>query len=54
MMLFALVDPGEGDDHKLFVDRLLMSPGTENYKLAPAPERESTRESVMWIRRKTV
>ena len=37
-MLFALVEPEEGDDHDLFVDGLLMSPGSENYKLAPAPE----------------
>jgi hypothetical protein len=37
-MLFALVEPEEGDDHDLFVDGLLMSPGSENYKLPPAPE----------------
>jgi hypothetical protein len=33
MMLFALVEPEDGDDHTL-----LMSPGSENYKLPPAPE----------------
>ena len=38
MMLFALVEPEEGDDHTVFVDGLLMSPGSENYKLPPAPE----------------
>ena len=38
MMLFALVEPEEGDDHSVFVDGLLMSPGSENYKLPPAPE----------------
>jgi hypothetical protein len=37
-MLFVLVEPEEGDDHSLFVDGLLMSPGCENYKLPPAPE----------------
>jgi hypothetical protein len=36
--LFALVEPEEGDDHNVFVDGLLMSPGSENYKLPPAPE----------------
>ena len=38
MMLFALVEPGEGDDHNMFVDGLLMSPRSENYKLTRAPE----------------
>ena len=38
MTLFALVEPEEGDDHSVFVDGLLMSPGSENYRLAPAPE----------------
>ena len=38
MMLFALVEPEEGDDHNLFLDGLLMSPGSENYKLPPALE----------------
>src|ERR1700733_2820468 len=36
MMLFALMEPEEGDDHNVFVDGLLMSPGCENYKLPPA------------------
>jgi hypothetical protein len=35
-MLFALVEPEERDDHDLFVEGLLMSPGSENYKLPPA------------------
>jgi hypothetical protein len=38
MMLFALVEPQEGDDHNVFVDGLLMSPGNENYKVPPSPE----------------
>ncbi len=38
MMLFALAEPAEGDDHNVFVDGLLMSPGSENYSLPPAPE----------------
>jgi len=38
MMLFALAEPAEGDDHNVFVDGLLMSPGSENYKLPPDPE----------------
>jgi hypothetical protein len=38
MMLFALGEPEEGDDHNMFVDGLLMSPGSENYKLTRAPE----------------
>lgn len=38
MMLFALMEPEKGDDHNMFVDGLLMSPGSENYKLPPAPE----------------
>jgi hypothetical protein len=38
MMLFALVEPEGRDDHNVFVDGLLMSPGSENYKLPPAPE----------------
>ena len=38
MMLFALAEPSEGDDHNVFVDGLLMSPGSENYKLPPDPE----------------
>ena len=38
MMLFALVEPEEEDDHNVFVDGLLMSRGSENYKLSPGPE----------------
>ncbi len=38
MMLFALAEPAEGDDNNVFVDGLLMSPGSENYKLRPDPE----------------
>jgi len=38
MMLFALMEPEEGDDHNVFVDGLLMSPGSENYKVPPGPE----------------
>jgi hypothetical protein len=38
MMLFALVEPEESDDHNVFVDGLLMSPGSEAYKLPPSPE----------------
>ena len=38
MMLFALAEPEEGDDHNVFVDGLLMSSGSENYRLPPAPE----------------
>jgi hypothetical protein len=34
----ALMEPEDGDDHNVFVDGLLMSPGCENYKLPPAPE----------------
>jgi hypothetical protein len=38
MMLFALVEPEEEEDHNVLVDGLLMSPGSENYKLPPDPE----------------
>ena len=38
MMLFALMEPEKGDDHNMFVDGLLMSSGSEKYKLPPAPE----------------
>jgi hypothetical protein len=33
MILFALMEPEEGDEHTVFVDGLLMSPGSESYKL---------------------
>ena len=36
-MLFALAEPAEGDIHNVFVDGLLMSPGSENYKFPSAP-----------------
>jgi hypothetical protein len=38
MMLFALAEPAEGDDHNVFVNGLLISPGSENYKLPQDPE----------------
>ncbi len=38
MILFALMEPDEGDAHNVFVDGMLMSPGSEDYKLPPAPE----------------
>lgn len=38
MILFALVEPTDGDAHNVFVDGMLMSPGSEDYKVAPAPE----------------
>jgi len=36
MILFAAVEPESGDHHTVFVDGLLMSPGTEDYK-TPTP-----------------
>ena len=38
MILFAVVEPESGDHHTVFVDGLLMSPGTEDYKTLPAAE----------------
>jgi hypothetical protein len=38
MILFALVEPEGADHHTVFVDGLLMSPGTEDYKAAPPAE----------------
>jgi hypothetical protein len=38
MILFALMEPGDGDAHNVFVDGMLMSPGSENYKVGPLPE----------------
>ena len=32
------MEPEEGDDHHVFVDGLLMSPGSEDYKLTRTPE----------------
>jgi hypothetical protein len=38
MMLFGLMARDESEDHNVFVDGLLISPGCENYELPPAPE----------------
>ncbi len=38
MILFAAVEPESGDHHTVFVDGLLMSPGTEDYKTPPPAE----------------
>jgi len=39
MILFALMEPEEGDEHTVFVDRgLLMSPGSQSYKLPTSVE----------------
>ena len=38
MILFALMEPEDSDLHMVFVDGLLMSPGTEDYKEPPAIE----------------
>jgi len=35
MILFALMEPDEGDAHNVFVDGMLMSPGSEDYKVPP-------------------
>jgi hypothetical protein len=37
MILFALMEPDDGDAHNVFVDGMLMSPGSERYKMAPPP-----------------
>jgi hypothetical protein len=31
MILFAVMEPEEGDVHNVFVDETLMSPGSEDY-----------------------
>jgi hypothetical protein len=36
MILFALMEPDQGDAHNVFVDGMLMSPGSEDYKVPPA------------------
>ncbi len=36
MILFALMEPEEGDAHTVFVDGLLMSSGSESYR-QPVP-----------------
>jgi hypothetical protein len=38
MILFALMEPEDADLHMVFVDGLLMSLGTEDYKEPPAIE----------------
>ena len=40
MIFFALMEPEERDQHTIFVDGLLMSPGSESYKLPPPVEFE--------------
>jgi len=37
VILFALMEPDEGDAHNVFVDGMLISPGSEDYKVAPPP-----------------
>jgi hypothetical protein len=37
MILFALMEPDDGDAHNVFVDGMLMSPGSEDYKVGPPP-----------------
>ena len=34
MILFALMEPDDGDAHNVFVDGMLISPGSEDYKVA--------------------
>ena len=36
-ILFAVMEPEEGDAHNVFVDGMLMSPGSEDYKPAACP-----------------
>src|SRR5271165_3483450 len=38
MILFALMEPEDADQHMVFVGGLLMSPGNEDYKVPPAIE----------------
>jgi hypothetical protein len=38
MILFALMEPEEGDEHTVFADEQLMSSGSESYKLPPSVE----------------
>jgi len=38
MILFALMEPEDSDAHNVFVDGMLMSPGSEEYRVPPAPE----------------
>jgi hypothetical protein len=37
-ILFALTEPEDGNEHMVFVDGLLMSSGSEGYKLPPPAE----------------
>jgi hypothetical protein len=37
-ILFAVMEPEEGDAHTVFVDGMLVSPGGEDHNLPPAPE----------------
>jgi len=37
-ILFALMEPEDGDNHNVFVDGFLMSPGSERCRLPAAPE----------------
>jgi len=38
MILFALMEPDEGDAHNVFVDGFLMSPRSQDYKVPPSEE----------------
>jgi hypothetical protein len=38
LIFFALAHPDDEDPHTVFVDDLLMSPGTEDYKAAPSKD----------------
>jgi hypothetical protein len=38
MILFAVMEPEEGDAHTVFRDGMLMSSGGEEQNLPPAPE----------------
>lgn len=37
-LLFAFAEPEDKDQHRIFVDGLLMNPGCENYKVPPPKE----------------
>jgi hypothetical protein len=45
-ILFALTEPEDGDEHMVFVDGLLMSSGSEGYKLPPPAE---SVEELLWF-----
>jgi len=38
MGAFPLTEPEDSDYHTVFADTLLLSPGTEDYKIAPSIE----------------